>query len=225
MTKDLSRYAPEGVAWIRAAVSCVPFVGGALDHLIFDKADAIRVKNLEAAIAAISSQINSAGESRVDKAWFDSEEALAAFKIMSDKISYEPDPEKVESIGRVVAACGNREHSNDPNKLSVVEHLSRLSAIQIKLLAVVASITPIEKKISTGSLEQTATAIWLSDIIAALRAVPQFWPGTLTVDQELEVLESLNTIRRLQLMGTSETAFVMTTIGKRAASYVQTARL
>ncbi|MBB6247206.1 hypothetical protein [Rhodanobacter sp. A1T4] len=225
MIKDLSRYAPEGVAWIRAAVSCVPFVGGALDHLVFDKADAIRVKNLEAAIAAISSQIESAGESRIDKAWFDSEEALATFKIMSDKISYEPDPEKVESIGRVVAACGNKEHSSDPNKLSVVEHLSRLSTTQIKLLAVVARVTPIEKKISTGSLEQTATAIWLSDIIAALRGGPQFWSGTLTVDQELEVLESLNTIRRVQLMGTSEAAFVITTIGKRAASYVQTAGL
>lgn len=225
MTNDVSRYAPEGIAWIRAAVSCVPFVGGALDHLIFDKADAIRVKNLEAAISAISSQINSVGESRVDKAWFESDEALATFKIMSDKVSYEPDPKKVEAIGRVVAACGNTDHSQDPNKLSVVEHLSRLSAIQIKLLAVVASVAPVERKISTGTFEQTGTAIWLSDIISALRAGPQFWSGTLTVDQELEVLESFNTIRRVQFMGPAEAAFVLTTIGKRAASYVQTARL
>ena len=117
-------------------------VGGALDHLIFDKADAIRVKNLEAAIAALSSQVKAIGEDAIDKAWFESEEALATFKVMSDKVSYEPDPTKVDGIGRIVAACGEKEHSKDPAKLSVVEHLSRLSTVQIKLLAVIAKIAP-----------------------------------------------------------------------------------
>ncbi|HMN93735.1 MAG TPA: hypothetical protein PKC60_10960 [Hydrogenophaga sp.] len=225
MTTDLSRYVPDGVTWIRAAVSCIPMVGGALDHLIFDKADAIRLKNLEAAIQAISDQVKAAGEDSIDKSWFESTEALATFKIMSDKVSYESDPAKVDAIGRIVAACGNKAHSEDREKISVVEHLSRLSAVQIKLLSVIANIPPTQKKISTGSLEQTAVAIWLSDIIAALRAGPQFWSGTLTVDQELEVLESFNTIRRVQLMGPSEAAYVVTAIGKRAASYAHTAGL
>ena len=225
MSDDLSRYVPEGITWIRAAVSCIPVVGGALDHLIFDKADAIRVKNLEAAIAAVSSQVNAVGEDAIDKPWFESVEALAAFKVLSDKVSYESDPAKVDALGRIVASCGNKAHSQDPAKMSVVEHLSRLSAVQIKLLSVVAHVTPTLKAISTGGLEQTATAIWLSDIVSALRAGPEFWAGTLTVDQELEVLESFNTIRRVQLLGPSEAGYVMTTIGKRAASYVQTARL
>lgn len=225
MANDFSRYIPEGITWIRAAVSCIPVVGGALDHLIFDKADVIRVENLEAAIAAISSQVNAVGEDAIDKPWFESVEALATFKIMSDKVSYEPDPAKVDALGRIVAACGNKAHSQDPAKMSVVEHLSRLSAVQIRLLSVIAQVTPTLKKISTGGLEQTATAIWLSDIVSALSAGPQFWTGTLTVNQELEVLESFNTIRRVQLMGPSEAAYVMTTIGKRAASYAQTAGL
>jgi hypothetical protein len=76
-----------------------------------------------------------------------------------------------------------------------------------------------------GELNQTGSAIWLSDIIAALKAGPQFWQGKLVVDEELEVLESLNTVRRVQFMGPAELAYVVTTIGKRAASYVHTAGL
>lgn len=222
---DLSRHMPDGITWLRAAVSCIPVVGGALDHLIFDKADAIRVKNIEAALSAVKDQINSVGESAVDTKWFQSEEALAAFKLMSDKISYEPDPRKVDAIGRIVSACGNRQHSSDPHKLSVVEHLSRLSATQIKLLSVISGVQPKEKKIDMGGLSQTGTAVWMSDIITTLESGPRFWQGTLAVDEELEVLESFNAVRRVQFMGPTELAYLLTTIGKRAATYVQTARL
>ncbi len=222
---DLSRHLPDGITWLRAAVSCIPVVGGALDHLIFDKADAIRVRNIEAALSAVRDQIGSVGEAAIDKEWFQSDEALAAFKIMSDKISYEPDPRKVEAIGRVVSACGNRKHATDPHKLSVVEHLSRLSATQIKLLSVVSGVPPKEKKIEMGGLSQTGTAIWLSDIIATLESGPRFWQGTLAIDEELEVLESFNAVRRVQFMGPAELAYTVTTIGKRAASYVHTAGL
>jgi hypothetical protein len=222
---DLSRHMPDGITWLRAAVSCIPVVGGALDHLIFDKADAIRIKNIEAALSAIKDQIISVGEPAIDTEWFQSEEALAAFKLMSDKISYEPDPHKVDAIGRIVSACGNQQHSSDPHKLSVVEHLSRLSATQIKLLSVISGVQPKEKKIDMGGLSQTGTAIWLSDIFATLESGPKFWQGTLAVDEELEVLESFNAIRRVQFMGPTELAYVMTTIGKRAATYVQTAGL
>jgi hypothetical protein len=45
-------------------------VGGALDHLIFDKADAIRVKNIEAALAAVKRQIESSEQETIDKEWF-----------------------------------------------------------------------------------------------------------------------------------------------------------
>jgi hypothetical protein len=125
----------------------------------------------------------------------------------------------------VVSACGNKQHSKDPHKLSVVEHLSRLSATQIKLLSIVSEIEPKERTIEMGGLNQTGSAIWLSDIIAALKTGPQFWQGTLAVDEELEVLESLNTVRRVQFMGTAELAYVVTTIGRRAAGYVHTAGL
>lgn len=225
MATVLSQYVPQPITWARAAVSAIPVVGGALDHLIFDKADAIRVKNLEAAIASISAQVKTVDENAIDKQWFDSEEALATFKVMFDKVSYESDPAKVDALGRIAGACGNKAHSKDSAKMSVVEHLSRLSVVQIKLLSVMMSVTPYQKKISTGSLEQTVTAIWGSDILSALQSGPQFWTGTLDPSQELEILESFNTIRRVQIMGPSEAAYEVTAIGKRAASYVQTAGL
>lgn len=225
MRNDVSKLVPDNITWIRAAVSCIPVVGGALDHLIFDKADAIRIKNLEIAIAALSNQIETSGQDTVDKSWFSSEEALAAFKLMSDKVSYEPDRRKIEALGKITAACGSKEHSHDAKKLSVVEHLSRLSAIQIRILAVIAEIVPSKRKLDFGTLQQTASAIWASDIVTALRAEPQFWEGTLQIDEELEVLVSYNTIRQVEIMGPSENAYVITSIGKVAASYLKTAGL
>lgn len=224
-SKDVSKYVPEGMTWIRAAVSSIPMVGGALDHLIFDKADAIRLKNIEAAIKALEDQIKQSEQQQINKDWFSSVEALAAFKLMADSVSYEPDPKKVEDMGRLIASCGGAIHANDPKKISVVEHLSRLSHVQIKLLSVIAKVAMREHTVSTGGLEQKAMAIWISDIMSTLRAGPKFWDGTMKLDEELEILESLNTIRRVQLMGPAEAAYIITGIGKHAAGYVQSAGL
>jgi hypothetical protein len=222
---NITSYVPEGVAWIRAAVASIPVAGGALDHLLFDKADAIRAKNLQAAIDALSEQLKSVKESTVDKSWFDSEEALAAFRLMADKVSYEPDPKKVEAMGKIVGACGSTKHSGDPKKLSILEHLARLSQVQLRLLSIIAKLPATEKKLELIGLQQTASGIWIGDIVTAIKAVPQFWEGTMALDQELEVLESLNMVRQMQLMGPTEPGYVITGIGKVAATYVQTAGL
>jgi hypothetical protein len=225
--KDLIKHVPEPISFIRAAVASVPIVGSALDHLLFDKADAIRVKNLEAAIAALSDQVAKAQESSIDKDWFNSEEALAAFKILSDKVSYEPDKAKVAALGRVVGTFGTKANSGDKTKLSVVEHLARLSGVQIHLLNAILSTQPKERVINSGGLTQTAKAIWTHDIGETLTTGPQFWEGVLNLPQELEVLESYNTIKSLQLFGASDagTGYVLTSIGRHAASYVKQAGL
>jgi len=224
-TNDLRQYVPERLTWLRAVVGSIPVVGCALDHLLFDKADAIRLKNLEAAIAAISEQLSKLHQDTIDKDWFQSEEALATFKLLSDKVSYEPDKAKVDALGRVVATCGTVQYSKDHRKLSVVEHLSRLSSTQIKLLSAIHKTSPKEKKVAGGDLVQTATAIWINDVKATLETGEVFWVGTMKLDEELEVLESFNTIRRVQLLAPSELGFTLTTIGKQAASYVQSAGL
>lgn len=220
----IQKYAPEPVSIARAVVASIPFVGGALDHLIFDKADAIRTKNIEAALSALADRVATLQDSALDKKWFESEEALAVFRLMIEKTAYEPDKEKIKILGSVAAACGTVKHSADPHKLSVIEHLSKLSSLQIKLLSVIAGISPREQTFSNGGLEQKATAVWLSDIADALRAGPQFWSGTMQVYQELEILESLNTIRRFNLFVGNDTGYVITGLGARAASYVGTSK-
>ena len=42
---------PERRTWLRATVSVIPYVGGALDHLLFDRADSIRLRNIESALS------------------------------------------------------------------------------------------------------------------------------------------------------------------------------
>ncbi len=216
---------PEPVTWLRAVVSAIPYVGGPFDHLLFDKANAIRLKNIEATIAALSDQIARTNEEALDKHWFDTEEAVAAFKILSDKVSYEPDKAKVDALGRVVGTFGTKKNSGDPAKLSVIEHLSKLSSVQIHLLASVA-VTPIQKKdFSTGGLRQSVTAVWLIDIADTLRKDTSFWSGELNLVQEFEVLEAFNVVRRVQLFGHTEIGYVLSSLGKRAASYVREAGL
>lgn len=223
--KDLSKHLPEGVTWIKAAVSAIPMVGGPLGHLIFDKADSIRLRNIETALAALAEQIKSLEIEKLNKSWFESEEALAAFKTMAEEVSYEPDSQKVNDLGYIVAACGSNEHINDDKKLAILEHLARLSHTQIKILSVIATLPRQEKTISTGGLEQQANAIWFNDIASALQTGPSFWSGTLMLVEELELLESYNTVRQVQLMGPSERAYELTALGRRAASYLHTAKL
>ncbi|MFZ6769812.1 hypothetical protein ACO0LM_22390 [Undibacterium sp. Di26W] len=220
---DIKKFLPEGTSWLRAAVSSIPVAGSALDHLLFDKADAIRMRNMEAAVAAISDEVQKLGEGVIDKNWFSSDEALAAFKILSEKASYEPDQAKIDVLGRLVATCGTVEHAGDIRKLSVLEHLARLSYVQIKLLSAMSAIPPQAKKFSAGGIEQTVTAVWINDVVAKLESAPSFWQGVLNLPQELEVLESLNTVRRSQLFASDELGFTLTAIGVLAATYVKSA--
>jgi hypothetical protein len=50
---DVTRFLPQPVSLFRAAISASLDAGGALDHLVFDKADAIRLRNIQASLAAL----------------------------------------------------------------------------------------------------------------------------------------------------------------------------
>jgi hypothetical protein len=78
---------------------------------------------------------------------------------------------------------------------------------------------------SQSALKQTATAIWINDIKTTMEYGPVFWVGTLDLLQELEILESYNTVRRMQLWDQSEVGYTLTSIGRHAASYVEAAAL
>ncbi len=218
---DLTKHLPEGMTWMRAVVSSVPVVGSALDHLLFDKADIIRLRNIEQALAGLADQLKSVSDTTIDKKWFETEEALAAFRAMANAVAYEPDKQKIDALGRIVALCGSIEHSADDKKLSVLDHLSRLSAVQIKLLSAIQRTPPEQRQGGGGAVAQTVTAVWLDQIVETLKAGPRFWTGTIQVVEELELIESVNLIRRVATFGKKGTGYALTSTGKRAASYVQ----
>ncbi|MCR4317676.1 MAG: hypothetical protein NUW37_15150 [Planctomycetes bacterium] len=205
---------------VRAAVSMVPGVGGALDHLFFDKADEIASRNINASLTSLSEEIRKIGEDRINKDWFESEEAIATFKLLFEKIVHEPDKPKIDLLSRVVGVCSTPKNVNDRNKRSVIEHLARLSSIQIRLLSVISKTQVRSQSTNNGGLLHTVEGIWFSDIKNSLESSPPFWEGTLLLDEELDVLVSFNTIARINIFSRSEAVYLVTLVGRRAASYL-----
>ena len=78
---------------------------------------------------------------------------------------------------------------------------------------------------SGKTILQTITAVWTEDVKAALQAAPPFWEGSLNLSLELEVLESLNTIRRVGVIGLGDPAYALTAFGRHAVGFVAAANL
>jgi hypothetical protein len=217
---EIKKYIPEGMTWLRAAVSAIPCVGGAVDHLLFDKADAIRNKNIEQSLQSLSVSVDELKD-KINQPWFSSEEFLQLLKKLFDSVSFETDKPKIGTLGKIVALCGTNEYVPDQKKCSVFDHIAKLSYVQMNLLRIISSI-PIKKKdIKSTGLVQTVSAVWLEDIVAELnnRKSNPFWEGTIVVDQEIEILESLNMVRLVPIWG-SEKAYALTSIGNLAANYI-----
>lgn len=217
---EIKKYIPEGMTWLRAAVSAIPCVGGAVDHLLFDKADAIRNKNIEQSLQSLSASVDELKD-KINQPWFSSEEFLQLLKKLFDSVSFETDKPKIDTLGKIVALCGTNDYALDQKKCSVFDHIAKLSYVQIKLLSIVASIPKKKKEIKSGALVQTVNAIWLSDISIILQKYIEnrFWEGTLNLIQEMEILESLNMVRLIPIWG-SEKAYSLTSIGNLATGYI-----
>ncbi|MGN5159807.1 hypothetical protein [Aeromonas dhakensis] len=54
----LTRITPSKKAAMRASISLIPSIGGAFDHLLFDRADEIRISNIEKTIEILSESYN-----------------------------------------------------------------------------------------------------------------------------------------------------------------------
>ena len=215
-----NKYIPDSKAVLRAIVAAIPWVGGAVDHLIFDKAESIRNKNIEQSLNSLSSSVDELKD-KLNQPWFESEEALQMLKKLFDAVSFETDKNKIDSLGKLVALCGTHDHAPDSKKCSVLDHIAKLSYVQIKLLTIISSISPKKKEMESKGLVQTATAIWVEDIVKELNkyATNPFWDGILNPIEELEILESLNTIRRIPIWG-KDIGYSMTSIGKLSAKYL-----
>lgn len=224
---DLS-LVPDKRTWLRSAVAAIPWAGGALDHLLFDRADEIRLKNLESSINALIDRIKSLGEDQIDEAWFSTPEALAMFRSMSEKVQFEPDGKKIESIAKITAVSGSKQFANDKRKLSVLEHVAQLSYVQIKLLRIISTVAPEQRELTGGVIKQNVAGLWENAIREAVQNNPdgQFWDGTMDLSLELDILCSFNALDRTNLIVASpERCFLFTRLGHLASQYAAKAEV
>lgn len=225
MSTDNTKIAlPPAMSLIKSAVAAIPIIGGALDHLLFDGADEVRINNVEQSLDNISNYINQIENNSIDKEWFSSVEAISVFRNLIDKVQFEPDTKKIEALSKVVVNSGTHDHSSDKRKLSVLNHLGTLSFVQMKLLKIISQLPLEARKVSGGSLEQTLQGVWLNKILEAVKGNPDgnFWEGTMKLDLELEILCANNTLERVQSMvGGNDAVYKLTLLGKMASAYLQ----
>ena len=146
----------------------------------------------------MAAKIVELGESKIDKAWFESAEALQAMSILAERTQYESSSNKRQLVGEMVTNCGAVGNSTDPGKLSVLEHVSRLSSVQIGLLRVVSETVATERTGSLGgAIEVTGSAKWIDTVVDVLERGVMFWEGTLQVMEELEILIASGFLKRV----------------------------
>ncbi len=221
--------AKQGPTWLRAGVAAIPWVGGALDHLLFDKAGEIRMKNVEQALDDMKDCLGKIEESKVSKEWFESEEALDLLKSLLQKIEFEGDKSKVTTMSNIYCLFGTNLHKDDPNKYAVLESISKLTTNQRVILKGVGQVAPVQKTSTSGAISYTGTAIWLSDVLNFLKGNPLLLSqlrspnNNVLLDVELDILVSFNLIRLESMPNMPEKGYTITSLGKLAIAYLNEA--
>ncbi|EHH3742066.1 hypothetical protein [Vibrio parahaemolyticus] len=222
-----SKYVPNASTFFRAGVSAIPVVGGALDHLIFDKSDEIRTRNIEAAISSLEDKYKQLEQNSVNLDWFSTGEAVNLFKELISLIEYEDSQEKLEAISSLYAVSSTYKFTNENQKSWVMRKVSELSNEQRKLFKIVASMSPEQREFSSGALMSTETAIWndtvFNDIENKFNIDPsfRFWRQGFNLDVELELLASTGLLVRHQAMFAKNAGYKVSVFGKIVLSYLK----
>lgn len=219
----IKKYAPDTLAWSRALISGIPFVGGSLDHLIFDKASDIRFQKLEQSVKNIEQTISHIEEGRIVAQWFESLEALEMFKQLFEKIEFEPSDNKIRTLSQIYTLFGTKEHVEDRNKKAVLETISRLTENQIVIFKAINEL-PSEKKEIGDNIIYTVTARWQSALLQYCKSrlqIMQQLKGHVALDEELDILASFNLIVNIGIPTNKDIAYRISALGQRAYSYLQ----
>lgn len=229
---------------IQAGIAAIPWIGGSLDHLIFDKSEEIRMRNIEMLVKELTESMKVIQEIKISKDWFESIEAIDMFKNLYGKVEFESDTRKIRSLSNLYCCFGTVEHKNDPNKLAVLEIVSKMTNNQ-KIIFMAVNKVPIEEKTSsTNGINYTAKSRWLSSIIEFVRQKevmsqldhPPFKIELLKkdgklesvvkrenifIDLELDILASLNLLRIDNIPNMMDTAYEVTALGRLTYSYLR----
>ena len=224
---NLVERAKQGPTLLRAGVAAIPWVGGSLDHLLFDKAGEVRMQNAEKAIDSMKKALENLGEEKVSKEWFESEEALDMFKNLLQKVEYEGDKEKINNLANIYCLFGTNEHKDDPNKFAVLETIAKLTKTQRIVFRAMDEVKEESKTGSSDAIQYTATAIWQSSVLEFMRKNLKYiilisgLKKPIQLDTELDILVSFNLLRLIDLPNMNDRGFAMTALGKLALSYMK----
>lgn len=220
----LTRITPSKKAAMRASISLIPSIGGAFDHLLFDRADEIRISNIEKTIEILSESYNVLEQKKIDMKWFESAEAISIFKELIELIEYETDQNKIKTTAQTFVVFSKDPFSAEPNKKMVLRKISELTEIQKKIFIQMAQMKPSVKNFSSGGLKSEETAIWIQDIannIATLHYIgKRFWNDTLDINFELEILVATGLIRSHKSQISNQLGFMVTGLGNIVATHL-----
>jgi hypothetical protein len=218
-------YLPSKRATIRGLVAAIPWCGGSLDHLIFDKAEEIKTDNIIISINELKRKIELIEESKLDINWFSSKEGLQMFKELIEKIEFEPNKDKIEMLTNIYCVSGTKHFSEDRNKINILNKVSEITSIQKELLLLFYSLIPTTKEFKReGAFIQTSgTAIWIQQIADEINKNENeiFWTVELDLILEFEILSSLNLVRRLELVMSNKTGYLKTKLGEQVCNYLK----
>lgn len=221
--------APTALTWSRAIVAGIPWVGGSLDHLIFDKAEEIRIQRLEQSVKNIEEIITKLDENRIKLEWFESVEALDMFKQLINKIEFEPSDRKIKTLSRLYTLFGTKEHIEDPNKKAMLETISKLTDTQMVIFNAVGEVPEETKTGNSDAISYTGTAIWQSGILKYINSNLKYLmllkgvTSPVHLDVELDILTSFNLLRIRDIPNLNDRGFVITSLGKLALAYLKEA--
>lgn len=210
---------PSGMGWLRAGIASIPFVGGGLDHLLFDKYAEIQQKNIKHAIEAMGVKMSTMDEQKVSKEWFESEEALDMLRNLFDRIMYEGDVAKIQSLSNVYCQFGTLEHKDDPNKYAAFDTISKLTNNQRIIFLALNDVKEQAGSVMGGDF---VIARWKKTIIDYCKnseVVKDQLMGDVNYDVELSILTSLNLLINLNIFS-DDYAYKVTGLGKLVYSYL-----
>ena len=222
--EEMKDLAPSGMGWLRAGVASIPFVGGGLDHLLFDKYAEIQQKNMQQAIDAMKEKMATMEEQKVSKEWFESEEALDMLRNLLQRVMYEGDSSKIKTLSCVYCQFGTIEHKDDPNKYAVLDTISKLTSNQRVIFKAVNEVPQETKTVGDGAIEYTATAKWQTNILDYCNnniAIRSQLKGHVLLDVELDILMSFNLIVALDAASSKDAAYRVSALGRLAYSYLK----
>lgn len=223
---ESSAHVPTARDALRAGVSVIPIVGGALDHLLFSKADEIRARNIELAIESLEKKFAELQASKIDLDWFSTGEAISLFKELVNLVEYEDSQDRLDAVSQLYAISSLSQYSHDPNKTWVLRKVSELTNEQRKLFMIVSSVPPEKRGFSAGGLQSTQQAIWNDTVFKLLeRSVDadasfKFWGSHFNVDEQLEFLKVAGLLDRVESYLATNAGYKISALGEVVKHYL-----